>query len=296
MKPSAFVLDAAGGLGDGVAARLGYRVERVAPHEFPDGETAVRVDPHAVTETVLVAASLDHPNVRILPLLLLAETLHDYGARRLVLLAPYLAYMRQDRRFKPGQGISARYFARLLSGYFDALVTVDPHLHRIPSLDEIYSIPTRVVHAAPAVAEWIRQTVEKPLLIGPDSESGQWVGDLARRAGCPFIVLNKIRRGDRRVEVSIPEVEQWLRHTPVLYDDMISTGRTMLETVSHLQAAGMAPPVCIAVHGLFAGEAYRSLLEAGAARVVTTNTVRHESNRIDLTLPVSDAVQALLHQ
>jgi ribose-phosphate pyrophosphokinase len=296
MKTAAFVLDAAGGLGDGVAASLGCRTERVAPHEFPDGETAVRIDPDAVADTVLVAASLDHPNVRILPLLLLAETLHDYGARRLLLLAPYLAYMRQDRRFKPGQGISARYFAGLLSGYFDGLVTVDPHLHRIPSLDEIYSIPTRVVHAAPAVAEWISASVERPLLIGPDSESGQWVQDLARRADCPFIVLNKIRRGDRRVEVSIPEVEQWSRHTPVLYDDMISTGRTMLETVGHLQAAGMAAPVCIAVHGVFAGGAYRSLLEAGAAQVVTTNTIRHESNRIDLARPVCDAVQALLDQ
>lgn len=296
MKPSAFVLDAAGGLGDAVAEKLGCRVVRVALHEFPDGETVVGIDPNAVTETVLVAASLDHPNARILPLLFLTETLRDFGARRLLLLAPYLAYMRQDRRFKPGQGISARYFATLLSAYFDALVTVDPHLHRIPSLDEIYTIPCRVVHAAPAVAEWISSSVDRPLLIGPDSESGQWVSDLARRAGCPFIVLKKIRRGDRRVEVSIPEVEQWSRHTPVLYDDMISTGRTMQETIGHLRAAGMAPPVCIAVHGLFAGEAYRSLLNAGAAQVVTTNTIRHESNRIDLALPVSSAVQALLDQ
>jgi ribose-phosphate pyrophosphokinase len=77
---------------------------------------------------------------------------------------------------------------------------------------------------------------------------------------------------------------------------MISTGRTMLETVGHLQAAGMAAPVCIAVHGVFAGGAYRSLLEAGAAQVVTTNTIRHESNRIDLARPVCDAVQALLDQ
>jgi ribose-phosphate pyrophosphokinase len=264
-----------------------------AVHTFPDAETSVRIDPAAAAGRVLVVASLDRPNPKILPLLFLAQTLRDYGVKNLVLVAPYLAYMRQDRRFAEGEGVSARYFAGLVSAYFDALITVDPHLHRIQSLDEIYDIPATVVHAAPAVAEWITRCVQAPLLVGPDSESEQWVADLARRAGCPYIVLKKKRRGDRRVEVSIPEVQRWRRHTPVLYDDIIASGRTMLETVAHLLEAGLLAPVCIAVHGLFADGSDRLLREAGAARVVSTNSVRHETNDIDLAPLLVEVLRGL---
>jgi len=204
-----------------------------------------------------------------------------------------LPYMRQDRQFRPGEGIRARDFARLLCAHCDPLISVDPHLHRIRSLDEIYSIPARTVAAAPAVADWIRANVGQPLLIGPDSESAQWVEDLARRTDCPFTVLEKIRRGDRRVEVSIPEVERWSRHTPVLYDDMISTGRTMAETIGHLRRAGLRAPVCIAVHAVFADAADRTLLEAGAARVITTNTIPHATNAVDMAAPLAAAAREL---
>ena len=293
MKRSIVAWEDAGTLAAALARGLGCRFSPAALHVFPDTETSVRIAPDAAADRVLVVASLDHPNTKILPLLFLARTLRDYGAKSVALVAPYLAYMRQDRRFADGEGISARYFAGLLSAYFDGLVTVDPHLHRISSLDEIYTMPTRVVHAAPAVADWIARCVERPLLVGPDRESAQWVADLAQRAGCPFIVLEKKRRGDRRVEVSVPDVQRWLRHTPVLFDDIIATGRTMLETVVQLQKAGLPAPVCIAVHGLFADACDRLLLQAGAARVVTTNSVRHGTNDIDVTPLLVEALHDL---
>jgi len=294
MGLSVFATGNAGAVAETVAGHLDCDCGRVQEHLFPDGETLVRVNPDTVTDTVAIVAGLDRPNPRMIPLLFLAELLRQCGAAHLLLIAPYLPYMRQDRQFNPGEGISAFYFARLLSHYFDALVTVDPHLHRVHSLDELYSIPARAVAAAPSVADWIRNNVEQPLLIGPDSESAQWVEDLARRTDCPFTVLEKIRRGDRRVEVSIPDVERWSRHTPVLYDDMISTGRTMAETVGHLRQAGLRAPVCIAVHGVFADAADRILLEAGADRVVTTNTIPHATNAVDLAGPLAHATRELI--
>ena len=88
-------------------------------------------------------------------------------------------------------------------------------------------------------------------------------------------------------------MQRWRRHTPVLYDDIIASGRTMLETVAHLLEAGLTAPVCIAVHGLFADASDRLLREAGAARVVSTNSVRHETNDIDLTPLLIDALRGL---
>lgn len=281
--------DVAGSLAGAIGADLG----RVAVRHFPDGETYLRYETPVAGRSVALVCTLDRPDGKFLPLAFAAAAAHDLQAARVGVIAPYLAYMRQDRRFQPGEAVTSNYFARLLSTAIDWLVTVDPHLHRHSSLGEIYAVPTRVLHAAPLVSDWIRTAVESPLLIGPDSESEQWVAAVARDAGAPHIVLQKVRRGDREVEVSVPDVARWQNHTPVLVDDIVSTARTMIETVGHLKRAGMQSPVCVAVHGIFSGSALNDLLSAGAARVVTTNTVPHATNAIDVTQLVADGVRAI---
>ncbi len=211
-----------------------------------------------------------------------ADAARDLGASEVALVAPYLAYMRQDRRFNSGEAISSRSFARFLSSTFDWLVTVDPHLHRYASLDELYAIPSSVVRAAPDLADWIRVHIERPLVIGPDSESEQWVSQVASRAGCPYAVLSKRRLGDRHVEIALPDGSVSSGRTPVLVDDIASSARTMIEACRKLTAAGLPPPVCVAIHALFSSQSYQALREV-ASDIVTTNTVVHETNRIDLS-------------
>jgi ribose-phosphate pyrophosphokinase len=239
---------------------------------------------------VVLLCSLDRPDDKFLPLMFAATTARDLGATSVGLVSPYLAYMRQDRQFRPGEAVTSTYFAQTLALQVDWLVTVDPHLHRRSALSEIYAVPAIALHAAPLVAEWIQEAVKQPLLVGPDAESAQWVAAVARDAGAPHLVLQKTRRGDRDVEVSVPEIERWRDHTPALVDDIVSTAPTMIATVGHLIRAEMRRPVCVAVHGIFAGGAYRELLDAGASRIVTANTVPHETNAIDLTDPLADAI------
>src|SRR6266542_4279728 len=164
--------------------------------------------------------------------------------------------------------------------HLDILITVDPHLHRRTSLDEIYCIHTDVPHVAPLISKWIKDNVQQPVLIGPDSESEQWVSKVAAEANAPFIALKKIHKGDRNVKVSVPDVEKYKHHIPVLVDDIISTVHTMIETIGHLKKAGMKPPVCIGIHPVLTGKAYEKLLKAGAGKVVTCNTITHPSNSI----------------
>jgi ribose-phosphate pyrophosphokinase len=294
MKPLVFALPGNEELADELTTPVdGERGELTLRH-FPDGETYVRVEESVDARKVIVVCTLHRPDDKVLPLFFLADTLRELGAAQVGLVSPYLAYMRQDRRFQPGEGVTSRYFGEMVSSHVDWLVTVDPHLHRLESLDEVYSVPTKVVHAAPVVAEWIARNIEKPLLIGPDAESEQWVADVADRAGAPHIVLTKIRRGDRDVEVSVPEVDRWREHTPVLVDDIISTARTMIETLDHLGRADMRAAVCIGVHGVFAEGAYEELLEAGASRVVTSDTIAHPSNGITVAPGVARAARSLL--
>ena len=277
-------------LGRRIAETLGADVASLTMRQFPDEESYVRLSAACAGRDVIVVATLDRPNSKVLPLLFLVDLAHELRASRVILVAPYLAYMRQDTRFKPGEAVTSRSFAKLLSAGIDALVTVDPHLHRYEALAELYLVPAHVIHAAPLVAEWIQAEIERPLLVGPDSESGQWVADVARRASAPYVVLEKTRRGDRDVEVSVPDVERWRDHRPVLVDDIISTARTMIETVRRLKSADLPAPICVGVHAVFAGDAYRDLRAAGAERVVTTNTIAHESNQIDVSAAVAAAV------
>lgn len=249
---------------------------------FPDGESYVRVRSDVKGKEAAILCSLNRPDEKALPLIFLAALLKEQGAAKVTLIAPYLGYMRQDIRFKPGEAVTSEMFAKLLSPYIDALVTVDPHLHRHASLEAIYTCECRVVTAAPLMAQWIKQQVKNPLIIGPDSESEQWVRGVAAEAGAPYVVLQKIRHGDRDVEIALPDMARFKGRTPVLVDDIISTAGTMVKVVNLLSQAGFGGVHCVATHGLFAGDAYGALQKAGTARIVTANTVAHASNGMDI--------------
>jgi len=292
MIPLIFALPGNEALAEGLASALAAEVGQAEFRRFPDGESYVRLLSDVEGRSVVLVDTLAEPDDKALPLLFTAALAKDLGASRVGLVAPYLAYMRQDRRFHPGEAVTSTYFGRLVSRWVDWLVTVDPHLHRRASLDEIYAVPSRIVHAAPVISDWIVENIERPVLVGPDRESEQWVSTVAGHAAAPYIVLTKSRHGDRDVEIAVPDVETWRDYTPVLVDDIISTAQTMIVTVRGLEKAGMPAPVCIGVHAVFAGSALGDLRAAGVARIVTCNTIPHETNAIDLTEPIAKAVSA----
>lgn len=292
-RPLIFCLPGNERLAETLAVTANMELGGLTLREFPDGETYVRFDTAVERRSVVIACTLDRPDEKVLPLIFTAGAARDLGAARTGLVAPYLAYMRQDRRFRPGEAITSGHFAKVLSFWIDWLVTVDPHLHRRQSLSDIYPISNTVVHAASAIAKWIRHEVDKPLLVGPDEESAQWVDKVARDSNLPHIILQKVRHGDRDVEICVPDVAQWLDHTPILIDDIISTGQTMIETVSHLKRAGLRAPVCIGVHAVFAGTSYEDLKKAGAHSIITCSTIPHVSNAIDISEMLSGPVKRL---
>ncbi len=276
-----------------LASTLDAEMGQVELRAFPDGETYLRFMSDLSGRTLVMVCTLNRPNEKFLPLLFAGATARELGATKVGLVAPYLAYMRQDRRFKPGEAVTSREVARLVSDNFNWLVTVDPHLHRYGSLAEIYRIPTRVVHAAALISQWIKAHVSNPLIIGPDVESEQWVSAVAQDAGAPYSVLRKVRRGDRNVEISVRDMQHLDGRTPVLVDDMISSGRTMLEAVRVIMLPGASKPVCVATHGLFADDSDTILAQAGA-RVVTSNSVPHRTNEIDVGDLVASAISEFL--
>jgi ribose-phosphate pyrophosphokinase len=282
MKPTVFPLPGNEALAARVAGEIGGRRGRLEARRFPDGEAYVRIVSPVAGRPVVLAATLDRPDEKLLPLLLAASTVRELGASTVGLVAPYLPYLRQDSRFRGGEAVSARHFAGLLSNAFDWLVTVDPHLHRLHALSDVYTIPTESVCAAPRLAEWVRRHVLAPLVIGPDIESRQWIEDVAAAAGVPSVVFRKQRMGDALVIEDLPDLTPYRDRIPVLVDDIISTGATMIQAARALEGLGFPPPHCVAVHAIFSSGAYARLQAAGVASVVTCNTVEHPSNVIDI--------------
>ena len=281
------------GFTDLLQRHTSYRRQSLFLHRFPDEETLVQLEAPVPGQPAVIVCTLDRPDAKLWPLMMAAATARELGASEVGLVAPYLAYMRQDARFHPGEAMSAKIFGQWLGHSFDWLVTADPHLHRHHRLDEIYPHPSSIVHAATALAAWIAAHVEKPLIVGPDDESAQWVTAVANLLCAPSIVAHKQRNGDRDVSIQLPELDHWREHTPVVLDDIIASGETMMQTLRALRAQTAKPPICIATHGVFAEGSLEGLRGEGADSVITSNSIAGDTAQIDISRLIADAI--LLH-
>lgn len=262
---------------------------RIERHRFPDGETRLRLPP-TLPEHVIILRTLNDPNEKLIELLLAAHTARALGARHLTLVAPYLAYMRQDVAFHPGEAISQRIVGRFLADLFNAVITVDPHLHRVATLQEAVPVARAIVlSGASLLSDLIAARRQNPLLVGPDEESAQWVALAASRHGFDHTVCRKVRHGDRAVEVALPDVAVAGRQV-VLLDDVASTGHTVAQATRLLLAAGAASVDVAVTHALFAGNAMQLILDAGVGEVWSTDCINHSSNSVSMAAPIAEAL------
>lgn len=264
-----------------LAAQLAVPVTAIDVHRFPDEELRLAL-PLPVPPAIVFYAPLHRPNEKLVALMLAAHTAREKGAQSLALVAPYLCYMRQDVEFVPGQAVSQRIVGRFLAELFDTVITVDPHLHRISDLSQ--AVPAKravAVSAAPLIGSFVHRHDPRALLVGPDAESVSWVGAAASHAGQEYAVCTKRRRGDREVEITLPE-RDFADRAVVIIDDMASTGRTIAATAAALRAAGAARVDVVVTHALFVGDAIDTMHAAGVGEIWSTDAIVHPSNRISL--------------
>ena len=275
-----------------LADAAGMKPAAIDRHRFPDGELKLRLPP-ALPGRVVLLRTLAQPNEKLVELLLAARTARALGARHLTLVAPYLAYMRQDIAFLSGEAVSQRIIGQFLASLFDAIITVDPHLHRIAALQE--AVPVRqavVLSGAPLLGELIAQRRSHALLIGPDGESAQWVAQAAVRHGLDHAVCQKLRHGDTAVDILLPPVNVQGRAV-VLLDDVLSSGHTVARAAQLLRAAGAASVDVAVTHALFAGDALQVIRDAGVAEVWSTDCIAHPSNAVSVAPAIAGALHRL---
>lgn len=259
-----------------LARAAGLAVSPIAVHRFPDGESLVRVQGRAGRRAVLVR-SLHDPNVKLVETLLAADALRRAGAREVVLVAPYLPYMRQDAVFAPGQPVSQRVVGQALARAFDRVLTLHAHLHRTHRLAQVLR-GGRSLSAAPALAAWVVRAAPDALIVGPDEESVPWIRAIARAAGRPWVVGRKQRLGDRRVRIRFPALP--VTDHAVLVDDIASSGGTLAMAARALRILGVSRIDALVVHPIFAPGALTRIRRAGVRRILSCDTVPHPSNAI----------------
>lgn len=257
---------------------------------FPDGEIYVRYPvPVKGHKVVLVQSFYGNISDEMMEVVFAAQTAKDLGAKEVALVAPYFPYFRQDKRFKPGECISIQVVAKMLNRFIQRLFVVDPHLHRLNSMYDVFTCKCHKLTADPAIAKYIKNNLKNVILIGPDWESYRWAEKTADIVGCDSAILEKKRYSATKVDVRINKKIDLKNKTVVLVDDIISTGHTMEEAIKDLKKIGAKKFVIICVHSLFIGDALKRLKKTGA-KIISCNTIKHTTNRIDISPVIQSAL------
>lgn len=273
-----------------LARRLAAPQGLVDLHRFPDGEVLPTV-PSTGAGTVILYRSLHDANDRLVSLLLTADAYRRTGVTRLVLAAPYLCYLRQDTVFRPGQALSRDVVGRWLGEAFDRIVTVQAHLHRTQDLSAVFGVPSQSLSIAGELAALAASPDERPLIVGPDSESRPLVEDAARRLATDWMTFEKSRVGDLDVRLTLASADGVRGRSVLLLDDVCSSGGTLEQAIVVLRRAGAASVDVAVAHALFAPGAEARLRAAGARRILSSDSVPHPTNAMALAEVLASALR-----
>lgn len=256
-----------------VAKRLGVSLGRVDLERFDDGEVRPWIQENLRDKTVFVVQSLSYPmDEHIMELTLMGDAIRRGAPKTMIAVVPYLGYARQDKLHRPGEPVSARVIAKILEvSKFQEVITVDLHNDAIVGF---FQIPVTHVSALPILAAELKKLhLSDAVVVSPDVGRVKAARNLAYVLDVPIVVMEKKRALDRRDTSESYEIIGKVGKTVVIFDDMISTGGTIVHAVRSLREAGAQRVVVCATHGVLAGEAPQKLEKAPIDYIILTNTV-----------------------
>tara|TARA_Y100000310_G_C20699605_1_gene828505 strand:- start:148 stop:1011 length:864 start_codon:yes stop_codon:yes gene_type:complete len=273
-----------------IATNLRCKYSKVKIDHFPDTEHKITIQTNVKNQSVILVKSIFPANDSLIDLIFTASYCKTLGAKRIIMVCPYLGYMRQDKQFHKYEVVSAPIMAKLISTYADELITIDPHLHRIPKLSKIFSIKTKTLTAVDLIANHIKKNIKDGVIIGPDGESYQWDIAVAKITHFPFTILKKVRKSSYNIKITFNDKIDVKGKNVIIIDDVISTGRTLLKTINHVKSFKPKGIYCFATHGVLAGDAASKIVKTGA-KLICTNTIPNKYDKIDISKLISDSIK-----
>ncbi|MAF51173.1 MAG: hypothetical protein CMH64_03710 [Nanoarchaeota archaeon] len=235
-----------------------------------DGEMHMKFSENVEGRRVLLVQSFyPHQNNALVEVLFAANHARDLNAKEIILVAPYLSYLREDVRKEKNECVSITILGEILSGAVDSIISVDPHVR---DLNKHFSIPVYSVNAGELIKAYVKNNYNGVVVVGPDENSRNLVTGLGER----FFVLDKKRKDEFNVKFS--KGYNLENKKVVLIDDVAITGGTLIQAIKYLDLKDVD---CFVIHPVFSGGALKELEKH--ANVISCNTIDNDSNKIDVS-------------
>ena len=273
--------------GNNLAQKIGKKLKvpysQLNVKKYPDGELNLRLMSNVKGKDVAFVQSFyGNVNEKIVEVLFATDAARELGARKVILVAPYLAYLRKDIRYDPGECINRNAITNIISRYFDRVLVIDPHIRKGVKISSLFSIKAVEINADKLIADYIKKNIKNPLVVGPDSGSLNMAKGISNMAKCNYAIFEKTRISGWEVKTRARKKVDLKGRNIVFVDDIISTGNTILECVKNMKKMGAKKFYCVAVHGIFVGKALERLRKVNV-KVVTTNTIPNKVSKIDIS-------------
>lgn len=270
-----------------VANLTSAQYSKITSKKFPDGDSYIKLEKNPSNKTLVIIVSFaQNPNTKIIETILAAKTARELGAKKIILIATYLPYMRQDARFNNYEAISAEIIVPMMAHNVDELIAIDPHLHRVKRLEElahnVHSITSNLL-----IAKFISSKFKDYQLVGPDEESHQWDKLIAKVLHRDATILKKQRISSFKVKIT----SQKLSNKILIIDDIISTGKTILETIKIAKKQGAQKIAVIGIHGLFVNNCDKEIKKH--AELISTNTIPNKYAKIDVAPLIAETLMKI---
>ena len=279
-------------LGEKVAALLSVETVPVAFKTFPDGESYVRLEGEVQNEEVVIVQTTSPPqDSRLIQLALIADAAKTKGAKKVTAVVPYLAYARQDKAFLRGEAISIQTIARMLKASgVDSLITANVHQEKVLGK---FPFPAKTFSAIPLLAEYFKQKgFGKAFALAPDKGAMHIAEEAKTVLGgeCGYLEKHRDRyTGQVSVEKKTFDVKE---KSVIIFDDIISTGGTIVAAANILKDLGVGKIYSACVHPLLIGDAEKRILEAGIEEIIGTDSVQSHVSKVSIAPLISKELKA----
>ena len=287
-----------------VARELGEELCYVETKKFPDGERYLRIDGEIADEVTVIQSTGYPQDENLMELLFIISNLKDLGAKKVKAVVPYMGYARQEKRFNPGETISAKIICNLIQAAgADEFITFNIHEECVLNF---FDIPARNISAMPAIAEYLKlfkKGKDKPIVIAPDKGAYGFAQEISEIIGCDCTYLTKVRLGPDKVETKIVDVrcDSESENTvnvdsvkgmhAIIIDDIIATGGTIVNAINILKQYGASSVDVCCVHPILTNNGATRIYAAGADKIIGTNSLSSDTSRVSIAKSIADALR-----